>query len=104
SRRAIGGQSGPAFHRGGDQRAQSTCRRSEAARIAGIGPAGCDLTKPRTTPVHRPMETSPDTERPLAELIAAHRPGRSLEREFYTSPRIFEHDIRRVYLRLVVCR
>jgi hypothetical protein len=39
------------------------------------------------------MSTTPDDERPLPELIAAYRPGRSLEREFYTSPRIFEHDI-----------
>jgi phenylpropionate dioxygenase-like ring-hydroxylating dioxygenase large terminal subunit len=45
------------------------------------------------------MESAPDTDRPLAELIVAYRPGRSLPREFYTSPRVFEHDIQRVYLR-----
>jgi Rieske 2Fe-2S family protein len=32
-------------------------------------------------------------------LIAAWRPGRSLAREFYTSPRVFERDMERVYLR-----
>lgn len=35
----------------------------------------------------------------FAELVATWRPGRSLVREFYTSPRVFERDMKRVYLR-----
>ena len=46
-----------------------------------------------------PMETILLDDRHLRELIAAHRPGRSLERDFYTSPQIFERDMQRVYLR-----
>jgi phenylpropionate dioxygenase-like ring-hydroxylating dioxygenase large terminal subunit len=35
----------------------------------------------------------------FSDLIATHRPGRSLGREFYTSPRVYERDLERVYLR-----
>lgn len=35
----------------------------------------------------------------LAELLASRQPGRSLPRAFYTSPKVFERDIERVFLR-----
>ena len=45
------------------------------------------------------MKTDPSAELDFSDLIATWRPGRSLVREFYTSPRVFERDIERIYLR-----
>ena len=46
-----------------------------------------------------PMTNTTSDEQYFAALIATHCPGRSLVREFYTSPRVFERDMERVYLR-----
>ncbi len=43
-----------------------------------------------------PLAPAPDPY--FSDLIATWRPGRSLDREFYTSQRVFERDMERVYL------
>ena len=39
------------------------------------------------------------TEPTIEELIHRRLPGMSLEREFYTSPKVFTHDMERIYFR-----
>ena len=45
------------------------------------------------------MKPKTDEDQYLAALIGGWKPGRSLARDFYTSPRIFERDLERVYFR-----
>jgi len=44
------------------------------------------------------MSSCPDDSY-FADLLATYRPGQSLPRDYYTSPRVFERDLERVYLR-----
>jgi Rieske 2Fe-2S family protein len=47
--------------------------------------------------------TDPTSTLIVDELIRRHAPGRALEREFYTDPRIFERDMDRMLLRHWFC-
>jgi Rieske 2Fe-2S family protein len=46
-----------------------------------------------------PLSGRPPLEPEIARLVARHRPGGPLEREFYTAPDVFEADMARVFRR-----
>src|SRR5580658_9558713 len=56
----------------------------------------CDTFALRIHSFETPMTTA-DSRRLLSDLIARRRPGHSLEQAFYTSPEVFEADLRLIF-------